>query len=213
MKIDEYGRAYIEDNIPPEAIGPDGKIIPIRQRESLRQQVAERAAQESAAIKRQRDESKTEISRRVELFENRLRDAKAAGDKTMARMLEVELNKIRPQRQEEIRRADFDADPRVQATLTKRQELIDSGRSDFDGAWEVDLQTTIATADSRHNFESPEQYLRAFNESVEKIGRDSMIHKQQVASAAEVAAAEANLAAARAQIAAKEAESRLQGQL
>lgn len=128
----------------------------------------------------------------------------------MARMYEVELNKVRPQREEEIRRVDFDADPRVQTTLAKRQELINTGRADFEGSWEVDLQTAIATADSRHNFESPEQYLRAFNESLEKVGRDSMIHKQRIASAAAVTAAEAGLAAAQANLAAKQAESRIE---
>lgn len=82
MKLDQYGRPYIEDTIPPEAIGPDGRIIPVLQRESLRQQVAERARQESTAIIRQREESKTDLTRQIELFERQLRDAKAAGNKT-----------------------------------------------------------------------------------------------------------------------------------
>lgn len=207
---DEYGRLQQRET-PPVHTDADGRAIPLKQLESLRRQIAQRAANDSAFNKREAEAAKTELQRRVELFERQAANARARGDNKMAEIYENQLPAVRAARQEELRQQNFDADPRVQATLRTRQQLLDGGHKDFAGAWDTDISTAIATVESRHNYNSVELYLTALNDLMQKIGRDSLIHRQQVATDAQTALAEAGVKASAAQAAAKEAELRLVG--
>jgi hypothetical protein len=196
------------DTVPAEYLDEHGRIIPFAQRDSLRRQVADRAQAEAAFLRREQEAAMSPASRRADLFIRQAGEARARGDIKLAEMYESKLPALCAERQEEIRREQFDADPRVQSALRKRQELIDNC-ADYEGSWEVDRATLIATVDSRHVYDTPDAFLAAVNETTTKINRDSLIHKQQIANDTAVAAAEAEVTASRAAVAAKEAEMRL----
>src|SRR5687767_1126706 len=100
MKRDKDGKPYIEP-VAPEFIGPDGRIIPFAQRDSLRRQVAERAQAEADYQRREIQAAKTPAQKRVELFARQAAEARARGDIKLAEMYENQLPAVRAERQEE----------------------------------------------------------------------------------------------------------------